>query len=214
MVPRFEIDAVTVAAGGRRLLEAVSCSLAPGEVVGLAGPSGLGKTSLLRALARLEEPAEGRVRVDGKTAEELGFPPYRRRVVYVAQRPTVIGPTVGDDLRVPFSFAIAAGPFDEGAAMASLERLGLERDLEAPVERWSEGEKQRLALIRALSVGPRVLLLDEPTSALDAASRGRVEAWLAELAAEGTAMFVVSHERAQLRRVASRVVDLERFRGG
>ena len=181
----------------RRLHLAASFDLAAGECVVLRGPSGAGKTQLLRALADLD-PNEGTVLLDGTPREAVPAPLWRGRVVYLAAEPGWWADTVGEHFP------------DWRAAAFLAERLGLPAACGTwPVQQLSTGERQRLALVRALvSVpppGPRVLLLDEPTAGLDEAAKAAAEALVAERrAATGLGVLWVTHDAAQARRVARR----------
>ncbi len=169
------------------------------ECVAVQGPSGSGKTLLLRALADLD-PAAGDVRLEGVSRAAIPGPEWRRRVGYVPAEPGW------------WSDDPAAHLADVSAALVEFSRLGLEDAvLRRPVAQLSTGERQRLALIRALQRDPRVLLLDEPTAALDPEATRAVERLIAERQATGTSVLWVTHDRSQTERVASRVVSL---RGG
>jgi putative ABC transport system ATP-binding protein len=215
-VARLSLREVRVRAGDRDLLAGLTEEIGPGEIVAVTGPSGSGKTTLLRALAGLIDPADGEVTLDGSDAHELGFPRWRRRVTYVAQEPFLFSGTVRENLVRPFSYAAVGGAFPEARARALLERLGLGGDdrLEQAAPTLSVGERQRVALVRALVIEPDVLLLDEPTSALDAGSIAEVEAVLGEWLGErdGRAALVVTHHEEQARRLCHRQIDLARYR--
>lgn len=173
-------------------LEPADLSVAAGECVALVGPSGSGKSLLLRAVADLD-PNEGEVMLDDQRREDLPAPQWRRRVVYVPAESGWWTDQAGDHFP------------DRDAAQALLGRLGLSKSiLDSPVARLSTGERQRLALIRALLLEPPVLLLDEPTSGLDAAATKSVEAVLGECLGQGTAILLVTHDRAQAERLAGR----------
>lgn len=177
-------------------LEPVSFALADGECLAVRGPSGGGKTLLLRALADLD-PSEGAVALDGVAREAMPAPDWRRRVAYLPAEPGWWAETVG-----------AHFP-DPDAAAPLLARLGLPADgLGWPVARLSTGERQRLGLIRVLLLEPRVYLLDEPTSGLDETATAAVEAVLAERLAAGAAALWVSHDAAQAARVARRTLEV------
>lgn len=178
----------------KRLHIRVSFDLQDGECVALQGPSGAGKTLLLRSIADLD-PNEGRVKLDGTLREAMPAPVWRKRVTYLATEPGWWSDTVQEH----FSHWIDALPL--------VERLGLPPSCGPwPIQRLSTGEKQRLGLARALMLRSRVLLLDEPTSALDAASTAVVESLIAERILNGTSVMWSTHDNAQARRVGSRVL--------
>jgi phosphate-transporting ATPase len=178
-------------------LKPASFSLASGECVAVRGPSGAGKTLLLRAIADLD-PNEGRVSLDGTLREGVPAPEWRRRVAYLPAEPGWWADSVGEHFR------------DWDKAVPLLTRLGLPAEArEWPVSRCSTGERQRLALVRALGVEPRALLLDEPTSALDAAKTAIVERVIAERVAEGMSVLWVTHADDQAARVARRILMVE-----
>ena len=206
----LEARDLSVGYGGVVIVRGVSLALAAGERAALTGPSGSGKTTVLRALAALDPLIEGALALDGRPPAEHGYPAWRRRVVYVAQRATLFGGTLEDELSRPSRYRSARAPFDRAAARAALDAVGVSHGLDAEASHLSEGERQRLTLARAALVGPDVLLLDEPTSALDADTTRAVEAWLAALPA---AILWVTHDPAQRDRVAQRSLHLEARRG-
>ncbi|MBR0775473.1 ATP-binding cassette domain-containing protein [Bradyrhizobium diazoefficiens] len=179
--------------GLKRLHLSVSFDLQDGECVVLQGPSGVGKTLLLRALADLD-PNEGAVKLDGTSREAMPAPAWRRQVTYLAAEPGWWSDTVQDHFSA----------WDD--ALPLVTRLGLPDDCGPwPIPRLSTGERQRLGLARALMLRSRVLLLDEPTSALDPASAAVVEALISERMSNGTSVIWTTHDDAQARRVASRI---------
>ncbi|MEJ2632799.1 MAG: ABC transporter ATP-binding protein [Acidihalobacter sp.] len=159
----------------------VSLSLAAGECVALTGPSGSGKSVLLRAIVDLD-PNAGEVLLDGES--RAGFTPsaWRRALALVPAEPAWWAE------RVVEHFSHGAEPWE--------------------VARCSSGERQRLALLRSLALAPRVLLLDEPTANLDADSRGRVETLVDKFRGEGGAVLWVTHDPEQALRVAGRRLEL------
>jgi len=169
----------------------LSLEVGDGECAAVHGPSGSGKTLLLRAIADLD-PAIGEVTLDGQARERFSGPDWRRRVTYLAAESAWWGPTVREHAA------------DWQAA--DLERLGFGMEVvDWEVERLSTGERQRLALARALSRDPSVLLLDEPTANLDDDNTERVERLVGEWRRRsGGSCIWVSHVPAQRERVASR----------
>ncbi|MCK1480551.1 ATP-binding cassette domain-containing protein [Bradyrhizobium sp. 197] len=177
----------------KRLHLSVSFDLQDGECVALQGPSGVGKTLLLRSIADLD-PNEGTVKLDGTLREAMPAPAWRKRVTYLAAEPGWWSDIVQEHFT----------NWDD--ALPLVERLGLPTDCGPwPIQRLSTGERQRLGLVRALMLRSRVLLLDEPTSALDSASAAAVESLIAERIANGTSVIWSTHDNAQARRVGSRI---------
>lgn len=207
---RFLVEGLAVGFGGRAIQSDLSFALPPGERIAVAGPSGCGKSSLLRTLAMLDAPVEGIVTLGGRRPAEHGYPVWRRRVLYVAQRATFFGGTVRSELERPFGYLSAVRPFDRERAVDGLARVGLGAKVEVPIDEVSEGERQRVALVRAVLLEPDVLLLDEPTSALDTATTARVEEWLDECA---SSIVMVTHDDAQRARLCSNVLVLEALDG-
>jgi putative ABC transport system ATP-binding protein len=172
-------------------------AVAPGAFVLVEGPSGSGKSTLLRLFARLETPASGQVRFRGRPLDQWDPPELRRRVVLLQQTPALVDGSVRENLLLPFSFRANADrtpPGDEELAGRLhdflLSGVGLEDDALA----LSVGQRQRLALIRALLLRPEALLMDEPTSALDPESAQVVEQRAEALNLErGLTVVMVSH---------------------
>ncbi len=194
---------------GTALLEGVSFEVPAGGAVRLLGRSGLGKTTLLRALAALH-PAEGTLSLGSEGPGDLGTPRWRRRVTLVAQRPRLFVGDVETNLRRPFAYASAATRYDHERAGAMLGALELPQDVMSREARTlSVGQQQRVCLVRGLLHRPAFALLDEPTSALDPESREAVAALLREERAAGLGLVLVSHDEGP---IDASPVDLERFR--
>ena len=192
-----EVSSLNVKHLSRAHLTVEPFALADGECMVVSGPSGAGKSLLLRAIADLD-PNEGEILLDDESREALPAPLWRRRVTYVAAESGWWADAVG----AHFTHR------DDAEALA--RSLGLPADcLDWPVARLSTGERQRLALVRALVQEPRALLLDEPTSGLDQSATEAVETLLREALARGTAILMVSHDPAQAARLASRRLRVE-----
>lgn len=177
-----------------------SFELAAGECIAIQGPSGAGKSVLLRMLADLD-PHEGDALLDGRPARSMPAPAWRAQVVYQNAEPAW-WETTGRA-----HFAPDQLPFAERTMAA----LGMAAALlDTDVERLSTGERQRLALVRALARRPRVLLLDEPTAALDPESVACAEALLHDCLRAGAAIVIVTHSDEQARRLGGRIFRLEK----
>jgi len=163
-----------------------------GEIVAVMGPSGSGKSLILRAIADLD-PNDGKVTLDGASRDQVPAPDWRRRVGYLAAESGWWAETVGPHFT------------DRNAALPTIDALGFDPAVFSwSIARLSTGEKQRLALARLLAGVPRVLLLDEPTAALDPEATAHVEALLRDRQKAGVAILLVTHDRAQALRLATR----------
>jgi ABC-type multidrug transport system ATPase subunit len=207
---RFEVRELGVEIGGRRLFEGLSFALEAGEVLALRGRSGSGKTTVLRSLAGLIPTASGTIELDGQGAGQPSWPRWRRRVSLLPQRPALRpGASIFDELRRPFEFEAVEASFDGDAARALLDELGV-GGLSQAVDELSEGQRQRVALVRVLLLAPTILLLDEPTSALDADSRERVLSALRRFVDGGErGIIIVSHDQQVLDGLGARPIELE-----
>lgn len=173
-------------------LREISITVQPGEVVCVSGPSGSGKSRLLRAIADIEAH-HGRIQLDGEDQQTIAGHVWRRRVIMVPADSQWWFDSVGEHFPAPL-------PQDE------LEALGFDKDVtDWSISRLSTGERQRLALLRALVLEPNALLLDEPTSNLDPDRVANMENWLLQwIRSRGTPTLWVAHDPEQIARVADR----------
>jgi putative ABC transport system ATP-binding protein len=202
--PVLEMKGVSLERGGRLVLRGVDLAVPEEGITVLVGPSGSGKSSLLRCFNRLEAPAAGVVQFRGRDVSAIDPLALRRQVGMVFQRPIPFPGSVRENLRV-------ADPAAGEAAMGkALERAGLGAEfLDRRADDLSGGEAQRMCLARALAAGPEVLLLDEPTSSLDEDARELVERTGRRLADDGVPLVWVTHDLAQAERIGDHMVLVE-----
>jgi ABC-type multidrug transport system ATPase subunit len=182
-------------------LPPLTFEVADSECLAIEGPSGIGKTRMLRAIADLE-PAHGQVFLDGAERNEMPGPEWRRLVRYCAAEPAWWTETARS------AFASAA------RLERVLDSLGLTPDvLDRPIAVLSTGERQRLALARALIDEPKILLLDEPTTALDAQAAALVEELIKFQLLSGRSAILVSHDASQIERLAHARLLLPKTQG-
>lgn len=209
--PGLELEAVTVRFGDRAVLDAIDLRVAAGEVIALLGPSGTGKSTMLRVVAGLQHPDSGRVLLAGRDVTDVA--PHRRRVGFVFQD-HVLFPHLDVAGNVGYGLRVAGGERPTRGQLA--DRVGELLDLVAlpgygdrSVATLSGGEAQRVALARALAPAPRLLLLDEPFGALDRELRDRLAVDVrALLHGLGTPAVHVTHDVAEAELIGDRVVRL------
>ncbi|MDI9485024.1 MAG: amino acid ABC transporter ATP-binding protein [Bacillota bacterium] len=198
--------------GKMHVLRGVNLEVQESEVVVLIGPSGSGKSTLLRTLNGLEEIQEGRIVVNGVELKgQKSLVNLRREVGFVFQsfnlypHMTILNNVTLAPRRVRGLSKEEA----EEIALHYLERVGIKDQAHKKPGTLSGGQQQRAAIARALAMNPKIMLFDEPTSALDPEMIGEVLHVMADLAAEGMTMLVVSHEMGFTRQVADRVIFMD-----
>jgi manganese/iron transport system ATP-binding protein len=206
----LEVSALAVTLGGNQVLHDVDLAVGPGDTVGLIGPNGAGKTTLLRAVLGLLAPDTGTVHIGGRPPRAA-----RSRLGYVPQK---------HEFAWDFPITVAAavlnartatqwtGPrrADREAAAAAVERVGLTDLAARPIGALSGGQRQRVLVARALAREPGLLLLDEPFTGVDVPTQELLVGLLAQLAEEGTAILMTTHDLAQARAVCTRLCLLNR----
>lgn len=199
---------ITVRFGSRTVLDELSLSVATGEVVALLGPSGVGKSTLLRVIAGLLQPDEGSVWLDDRNVTEL--PTHRRNVGLVFQDEQLF-PHLTVAQNVGFGLKMQGAARTEIAARVAelLELVGLGASANLHVTKLSGGEAKRVALVRSLAPRPAVLLLDEPLTGLDRELHDRLAVELAGLLrATGTTALLVTHDHDEAATIADRTITL------
>jgi polar amino acid transport system ATP-binding protein len=214
---RISLTGVTKRYGDRLVLDSVNLVVEPGETVALIGPSGGGKSTLLRCLNGLHGFDTGAVQVGphALTAADAGrtTPATRqvRRLLGMVFQDFQLFPhltALGNVTEAPVRVLGMDRPKAHEMGMSLLRRVGLEGHADAYPRQLSGGQKQRVAIARALAMGPRGLLCDEITSALDPELKGEVLDVLVDLKRDGLTLLLVTHEIGFARRAADRVVVL------
>jgi len=203
------VDGVSVSLDGKAVLSEVSLDIGPGETLALLGPSGCGKTTLLRTVAGLQQPAAGRVLLDGWDLG--GTPPHERRIGLMFQE-HVLFPHRNVAGNVGFGLRMAGRPRREIAERVDelLGLVGLPGTGSREVRTLSGGEQQRVALARALAPEPRALLLDEPLGSLDGPLRERLGDDLRDLFARlGLTVLYVTHDVGEAFTLGHRVALMQ-----
>jgi putative ABC transport system ATP-binding protein len=204
----FELRSVDQVRAGRPVLQGIDVTIPQHVITVLCGPSGGGKTSLLRLLNRLDDPVRGDILFEGTQITEYPVVELRRRVALVFQTPVMFPGTVSDNLAVAAELAeVPDGRFpdqaDQAMRLAELDPALLER----PGDELSVGQKQRVNLARALMTSPDVLLLDEPTSALDPETSRALMKTIGALSQERQLTIIVAtHRVSEARKYASHAV--------
>ncbi|WP_428548519.1 ABC transporter ATP-binding protein [Profundibacter sp.] len=190
--PLLKVRALT-----RLMIGPVSFGVGAGECVAITGPSGTGKSVLLRAIVDLD-PNDGQVQAGDVIRADVPAPDWRKTVAMLPAESGWWLDHVAPHFQAPDKIR------------GQLPLVGLpETAMEWEVARLSTGEKHRLALLRCLEGNPKVLLLDEPTAALDHNTTLQIEALLKQQLDKGTAILIVTHDAAQAKRLAHRILHLE-----
>ncbi len=216
----ISIHNLTKSYGATEVLKGVDLNIAQNEIVAIIGPSGTGKSTLLRCLNYLEQPTHGTVEVDGVSVQaehhsRKAVCELRRKSAMVFQGYNLFKNMTALQNVMEAQVTVWKRPKEEAraTALAMLERVGMLDRKDFYPSKLSGGQQQRVAIARALAVNPKVLLFDEPTSALDPEMVGEVLATIRSLAEEGGfTMVLVTHEIRFARQVASRVIFMDEGR--
>jgi len=217
----FTLKGVRQVKDGMTVLDGIELDIPHGAITALVGPSGAGKTSLLRLLNRLDDPVSGDIVYRARAITHYPVQELRRHVGFVFQTPVMFPGTVRDNLQAALTLGGAAAPTcvlthadaerRVAAAMALAELDGTLCDRDG--DRLSSGQKQRINIARALLTSPDVLLMDEPTSTLDPETADRLMETTRRLSQEQPLTVVmVTHRLSEARRTSDVTIVLERGR--
>lgn len=202
--------------GGTEVLKDISLEIHKGDIVAIIGPSGTGKSTLLRCLNYLTVPSEGKIRigectVDAKSHTKEEVYALRRKSSMVFQQFNLFKNKTALENVMEALTKVQKMPKAEAEEISKhlLEQVGMGDRMDFYPSKLSGGQQQRVGIARALAVNPEVILFDEPTSALDPEWVKEVLATIQEVAKEGRTMIIVAHEISFARQVANRILFME-----
>ncbi|MBF1322208.1 MAG: amino acid ABC transporter ATP-binding protein [Mogibacterium diversum] len=207
----IEIKKLYKSYGDNEVLKGINQTVSEAEVLCIVGPSGSGKSTMLRCINLLEVPTSGEVYIDGELVTSQNINEIRTKMGMVFQNFNLFPHmTVLENVTcAPINVKGVSKADAEAKAMELLTRVGLDNKANAYPRSLSGGQQQRVAIARALAMDPEIMLFDEPTSALDPEMVGEVLDVMKDLAKEGLAMIVVTHEMGFAKEVADKVIFMD-----
>lgn len=207
----IEINNLKKSFGDNEVLKGINAKIGGSEVVCIIGPSGSGKSTMLRCINMLEEPTGGEIIIDGEKVSESNINEVRTKMGMVFQGFNLFpNMTVLQNITcAPINVKGISKDEAEAKARELLSKVKLPEKADVYPKSLSGGQQQRVAIARALAMEPEIMLFDEPTSALDPEMVGEVLDVMKELAKEGMAMAVVTHEMGFAKEVSDRVLFMD-----
>ncbi len=201
------LEGVSFVAGGRAIVDSISCEISGGDRTIIVGPNGAGKSVLMRLCHGLLQPTAGRVVWRGASGNAA-----HRRQAMVFQRPIMLRRSALANIEYALALQRLSRGERERQALEAIARVGLGHLADRPARVLSGGEQQRLALARAWALRPEVLFLDEPTASLDPGAAREVENAIAAVHASGTKIVMTTHNLGQARRLGDDILFLHQGR--
>lgn len=199
---------------GYAILQNISFEIFAGDRIAIVGNTGAGKTSLLRLLNRLDEPSSGNIYWHNKQYQHIDVMEIRRNIVLLGQEPKLLGMNVQQALSYPLTLRGLSGQSIDSKISEYIEKLRIPQDwLQKTELQLSLGQRQLVAIARALVIQPQILLLDEPTSALDIESTELVKKVLLEINhIHQTTILITSHQLNMVQKFCTRILYLQNGR--
>jgi len=214
--PILSTNKLAIGFASRMVAKDIDLAVEAGEILVIAGPNGVGKSTLSKTIARLIEPLAGEVKIDGVNIKQLGTQEFARKIAYVSQIPDAITPLTVEQLvtlgRNPHQkwWQWQGSENDLRIVEAVLAATALSELKDKSVENLSGGERQRVYVAMALAQQPSFLILDEPTAFLDFKHQLELVELLKSLSAQGIGIIMVLHDLNLTRRLASKVLLMQK----
>ncbi|MDU5334767.1 ATP-binding cassette domain-containing protein [Enterococcus sp.] len=193
----LELDSISYQNDQRTILDQITLSVKQGAFLTITGPSGGGKSTLLRLIASLLTPTSGEILFHGKAQQSYEYTEYRQQVSYCFQQPSLFGETVLDNLTLPYTIRDLTP--DQTQMLEHLQMVDLPKEyLTKNISELSGGERQRVALIRNILFLPQILLLDEVTTGLDEQTKTVIHRLIKDIQQKDCTILQVTHDESEI----------------